>query len=274
VLEGLSTSEVYEQLKLALSPANQRASCRSVIYPGGKCSCVDATPFDEDNCFMVPVFDGKKTVCLDALPPGRPCLVYSFGIRDDISFETEMVKFGCEVHAFDPTVRLNTTGLPAGLHVHYLGVDGRSWTYQQPDGRQFELVTLDALVERLGHRGRRVDYLKLDAEGSEWATLRQQLRGSGQLLRRLPQFTVELHLLFPRGMLSEAAKKETQLSVEDAAGFLQTLRDVEAAGFQLLEVKADTSRFKGTGLAMIYETTWLRVTDRREGSSVYGRWSR
>jgi len=91
-LEGLSTSEVYEQLKLALSPANQRASCQSVIYPGGKCSCVDATPFDGDNCFLVPVFDGKKTVCLDALPPGRPCLVYSFGIRDDISFETEMVK--------------------------------------------------------------------------------------------------------------------------------------------------------------------------------------
>jgi len=38
-------------------------------------------------------------------------------------------------------------------------------------------------------------------------------------------------------------------------------------------VKADVSRFKGTGLAMIYETTWRLVTARREGSSAYGRWS-
>ena len=33
-----------------------------------------------------------------------PCLVYSFGINWDFSFDDAMGKLGCEVHSFDPSM--------------------------------------------------------------------------------------------------------------------------------------------------------------------------
>ncbi|XP_021363146.1 uncharacterized protein LOC110456625 isoform X2 [Mizuhopecten yessoensis] len=43
-------------------------------------------------------------VCYDGkYKPGKPCLVYSFGIAHDFTFDDEMAtKDGCEVHSFDP----------------------------------------------------------------------------------------------------------------------------------------------------------------------------
>jgi hypothetical protein len=51
-------------------------------------------------------FDGQKFVCLDKLYEDvrrNECLVYSFGIANDWSFEEVMAGMGCKVHAFDPT---------------------------------------------------------------------------------------------------------------------------------------------------------------------------
>ena len=57
--------------------------------------------------------DGHKYVCLDKfyedVKAGR-CLIYSFGIAYDWSFEEAMAQLGCTVRAFDPTV--NGEGKP------------------------------------------------------------------------------------------------------------------------------------------------------------------
>ncbi|XP_047469026.1 uncharacterized protein LOC125025125 [Penaeus chinensis] len=48
----------------------------------------------------------SKNVCLDArfgVVPGK-CVVFSFGINHDWSFEDEMAEFGCKVFAYDPTM--------------------------------------------------------------------------------------------------------------------------------------------------------------------------
>ena len=51
--------------------------------------------------------DGNKFVCLDKLfgdvLDGR-CLIYSFGISNDWSFEEAMADLGCIIRTFDPTI--------------------------------------------------------------------------------------------------------------------------------------------------------------------------
>ena len=51
--------------------------------------------------------DGQKEVCMDGLmeevDAGR-CLVYSFGVAKDWSFEDAMAMLGCRVRAFDPSI--------------------------------------------------------------------------------------------------------------------------------------------------------------------------
>ena len=70
-------------------------------------------------------FDGQKFVCLDKLYNdimNDRCLVYSFGIANDWSFEEVMAGMGCKVRAFDPTTipeskpdNENITFEPVGL---------------------------------------------------------------------------------------------------------------------------------------------------------------
>jgi len=53
-------------------------------------------------------FEGQKAVCLDvdflAKAKAGQCLVYSFGIDTDWTFEEAMANLGCKVRAFDPTI--------------------------------------------------------------------------------------------------------------------------------------------------------------------------
>ena len=49
--------------------------------------------------FNVNGYDGQKYVCVDDLVAaaggaGDPCLVYSFGVGNDLSFEETIVKYG------------------------------------------------------------------------------------------------------------------------------------------------------------------------------------
>ena len=48
--------------------------------------------------------DGDKFVCMDNILLGKPCIIYSFGIANDWTFEDFMDSRGCEIHAHDPTV--------------------------------------------------------------------------------------------------------------------------------------------------------------------------
>ena len=159
---------------------------------------------------------------------GPKSVVYSFGVGEDASFDVALIeKLGVEVHAFDPTPRsvdwVKAQTLPAGFHFAPLGVadfDGvgqfhpptnpehvshsllpRATARGAPVEVQFR--TLKTLMAGLGHV--RIDLLKLDIEGSEYAVLDQLLDqkiGVGQIL-------VEYHHQF-----RDISPRRTRASVE------------------------------------------------------------
>ncbi|XP_064600696.1 probable methyltransferase-like protein 24 [Liolophura sinensis] len=70
--------------------------------------------------------DGGWEVCDDEpVRPKHDCLVYSFGINNDFSFDDMIAKhYGCEVHAFDPSMKMGDTRRSEKVTFHHLGVYG------------------------------------------------------------------------------------------------------------------------------------------------------
>ena len=69
------------------------------------------------------VGEGGWTAC-DTFPKDedKSCVVYSYGIRDDYSFDVDVEKRGCEVHGFDPSVSLESSYNTAKRTFHLTGI--------------------------------------------------------------------------------------------------------------------------------------------------------
>jgi FkbM family methyltransferase len=176
------------------------------------------------------------------LPPGAT--VYSFGVGDDIRFETELIeRHGATVHGFDPTPTalrwLETRPVPAGFLFHpwaAAGTDGSltlyprakrrtsksatMWTSDpaQADGARaidVPAYTMPSIMRKLGHE--HIDLVKMDIEGAEYDAIEAMLR-----LSRLPdQLLVEFHHRFPG-----IGKQKT----------LDCLARLRAAGYKLFAI--------------------------------------
>lgn len=127
-----------------------------------------------------------------------PCLVYSFGINDNIEWESKMAStFGCEVYAFDPTSKkLNAT--PAkNVYFHKLGLQGVGSDVSATNARQYDAIDpkrlrgFGEIIEKMGHKGRDIDVLRLDCEGCEYGVL-NQLACSGDS-NHVKQMMIEFH---------------------------------------------------------------------------------
>lgn len=115
-------------------------------------------------------------------------VVYSFGVGEDTTFDEALIdRFGCDVHAFDPTPRaiIHAAGVQdTRLHFHSYGLwvedgplelfapaDVRNVSHSVIDragqGRSFtaECLTLETIMQQLGHD--HVDLIKMDIEGAE-----------------------------------------------------------------------------------------------------------
>ena len=57
--------------------------------------------------------DGGYDVCVDGIDAQRGCVVYSFGVSSDPSFDRAMARLGCRTFSFDHTIGLET-GHPIG----------------------------------------------------------------------------------------------------------------------------------------------------------------
>ncbi|XP_025076220.1 uncharacterized protein LOC112553315 isoform X2 [Pomacea canaliculata] len=177
---------------------------------------------------------GNWDVCFDDnLVPQNNCLVYSFGIHYDFSFDEAMAAIGCTVYSFDPSM-LDTADHKRGDRVFFqrIGISDKDdddfvpsvdeYDEQHPAVNGWPKRRLQTILDLLGHRKEQLTVLKLDIEGYEWDVTRDLL-DSG-ILSSVPQFLVEWHLLkdFP-----------PQERVPDAVETYFRVRDM---GFQFFHI--------------------------------------
>ena len=141
------------------------------------------------------VRDGQKYVCMDpefTVHTADRCLVYSFGIATDWSFDWAMEWFGCSVFSFDPSIDLPKGFVNGSISFFKYGVG--AWDHVNKEG--WQIRTLDTFVRYLGHQERTIHYLKMDVEFDEFEVLRQQvmLRDESPLVKNVEQLGIELHL--------------------------------------------------------------------------------
>ena len=145
--------------------------------------------------------DGQKSVCLDSgvRPALNNCLVYSFGIDDEWSFDDDMARLGCEVYAFDPSMEATDHNRSARVHFYQMGIWHRNGLIvvdrKNPDA-VWTVMTLSSIYKRFQsvHGDRPIDYLKIDVEGSEWDII-PEIVASG-MLDRVKQLGIEIHMAY------------------------------------------------------------------------------
>lgn len=132
----------------------------------------------------------------------QKCVVYSYGLGADWSFDKDAEANGCEVHGFDPTNLLWQRGMhgPDFSHFDYakeypspqrffhnwgLGVLDKAvypagtipqeWpglgdpAFSQTNSLPWELRSIEKTMSDLGHKY--ISILKIDVEGAEWTAL-------------------------------------------------------------------------------------------------------
>ncbi|CAL4075366.1 unnamed protein product, partial [Meganyctiphanes norvegica] len=206
---------------------SRQGICRRMIKLGGGYKCQSGS-------------DGDKAMCLDPglLMQQNNCLVYSFGVGDDITFEDTITYFkNCEVHLFDPTLdkisqQILLEGLHSRLHFHLLGLSDKNERMKSPhhEAHYLDLRTLDQIQKELGHVGRTINYLKIDIEGAEWKALSYIVQHG--LLNSVQQIAMELHT----DHLNNQPYETWLLTLQK---YLEVLRSIEAAGFHRVQYEVN-----------------------------------
>ena len=132
------------------------------------------------------VMDGQKYVCMDELSndiDNQECIVYSFGIGGDWTFEDTIASFGCKVYAYDPTINLPTFR-SKNITFKKIGLS------ELPINDKFQ--TLSKIINENGHTNTKISYLKMDIEGAELSGLRVWIESG--LLDNVQQIGMEVHL--------------------------------------------------------------------------------
>ena len=220
----------------------------SVAFPGTLLDRLCGLTRLDTKCAVMHLGSDYGGWCIHPERLSAASVVYSFGVGEDVSFDLALIEqFGLSVHAFDPTPRViqwvEEQSLPPQLHYHPFGIaefSGTAMFYppakptnvshsmlnrrRSGAGHVLELpvYTLQAIMEKLGHE--RVDLLKMDIEGAEYAMIENALAGSVQV----DQWLIEFHHRFRR-----VGRQRTKTALE-------TLRE---AGFEVFHVSSDATDF-------------------------------
>ncbi|XP_071103014.1 probable methyltransferase-like protein 24 [Haliotis cracherodii] len=144
-----------------------------------------------DKIRMGNIHGGGWDVCVDGHYKLKKdnCIVYSFGIDNDFSFDDDVADtFGCEVHAFDPSMNKDDHQRGKLINFHNLGLadingNGKS---------SWPMKTLPVIRQDNGHAEKDIDYVKIDIEDSEWGALRYAFKTDA--LKGIKQLSLEFHI--------------------------------------------------------------------------------
>ncbi|KAG7345203.1 methyltransferase domain containing protein [Nitzschia inconspicua] len=144
--------------------------------------------------------DGPKFVCgVDYIRESyekrnQRCLVYSVGSYNDIKFERAVKSdIGCEIHTFDPTLRTPFVGNDyADFHPWGLGKEGEIVRVENPD-LEFTTQSVENVMKKLGHVGRKIDIFKIDCEGCEFEAMPPVFEAITNGTLRIDQLLIEMH---------------------------------------------------------------------------------
>lgn len=129
------------------------------------------------------------------------CVIYSFGVSVKPSFDFDISKSFplCTLHAFDPNqhsvdmmASLLTAGsLPANFQFHPYGVSNMDGIALLDGHLKLPVKRLPTIMQDLGHS--KIDILKIDIEGSEYALFRDIIESKSGVLKNVRQLLIEFH---------------------------------------------------------------------------------
>ena len=134
-------------------------------------------------------------ICLDHIPEHN-CVVYSIGIANNWIFDDFMLRQGCSVYSFDPSMEgvkkhkrhPNHLFEPIGIGTTTGIYSGKSTLYGGK--KKYPVETLDHIMKRHGHKN--LTILRIDTEGAEWSVFEQWLENGW--FDRIDQLLVEIHM--------------------------------------------------------------------------------
>jgi len=180
--------------------------------------------------------DGKWMCDLDVIEArskktNKPCLVYSFGAKNDFGFEEAIHERlpNCEIFSFDPMLKEKNPSAKSPSFVKF-----QPWGLGNEDkvvqGAQY--FKLDSIMNKLGHGEREVDIFKVDIDGDEYAAFDGGVLGTG----------------------AEHKIRTMQIEMHDAQKNGQFMLDLRRAGFLVYHKEANYAEPKN-----LHEMGFVRV---------------
>ena len=111
-------------------------------------------------------------------------IAYSFGINDDVSWDTDMANYGYDVYMYDHTIDRLPLDNP-NFHFHKCGLG-----IQKKETIQGHIDTLSYFLQSNRHEQAHDMVLKMDIEGAEWDVLSNI---DERYLRQFSQIVIEYH---------------------------------------------------------------------------------
>ena len=177
-------------------------------------------------------FDGQKELCLDkqVAPVSERCIVYSFGINNEWSFDDAMEEYGCSVFAFDPSMGVVDHLRNKRTRFYNMGLAAEDVVRNN-----WKMRTLASVYKRLQlqHGDLIVDYLKIDIEGDEWKVIENIV--ASKMLPKIRQMGVEIHMWPVNGTIDHYRNLVKIIQLLEANGMVRFSSAVNTATYQYID---------------------------------------